>query len=814
MNHAARNIQSRTLRKIFHCAALTASAMPLLVAGSVPAFGGPPTCPDLPMVMFQGGDMDDLGGSFEVTSRSEELETRLPDALWKDFDDPAINRNFGHSFENLPAGITAIEIEVRALAGGDNDFLHFHDSAMGPSLYAAQFSTFSGAGGTWNSFNNPNPISFFFDFANLPDGSSILADIAESRRLDIYVQDDTAIDYLKLKVWYQPQETYRAGTADDFAAPNEAASRSSYLSALRSEPFAWKDFDDGRSNLGVGHTFTGLPSGITEASLEIRMRPHSDAPSNDSLLLGYDQLNSTFVYSTSISNLPESGGTWNNGQGSATFHIDLDALPEGPSLLSLMSVSGRLDLYVQDDTAVDYAVLRVRGCPARPRVCGIPHTVFGEAEIFGHRPRSFTLTNLGPSGNDGARIELGETRGWGFTLVDPLDVPGSSRSWTMRGKVDGLLDQPIFTETLDVMSDGGDGTRVRVSHDHSARGATQVAARFFAADGSLLHQTTLDNGPMYEFDFTVEPPPFVVQWDATCVVRPIPPLSAVTVADGAALVDVGKIELQAVNPTKPVEFCSAVESRGTNLSEARIEDEILVIWDCPLWTAGRPSLEAFAGNVHVGDLGPSGRDGITFGLDGADAVLIDLLPIDPDDEALSGSFLRVDATGERGGVPNQDLGTLHITKTAAQTFEYATDFTELATDQQRLQIWNGGTLVEERIVPAGVAVTSDRWPDGLGKLGGGLECFVGTFPPGTVFTPTTLAPRSRGGSQTVIGDELRLLAEGGTTVTGKSTFTLRAAGLSSFTVENAVLEPDLHGDVVFSDGFESGDLSRWSGNLP
>jgi len=167
-----------------------------------------------------------------------------------------------------------------------------------------------------------------------------------------------------------PQEVvYVAGEQDDFAPPDDpTAPHPDILAAYPTTPF--KDFDSTTSNRVITHTFSNLPSRILGAELEVRMKPHSDIADNDALHLV--QLGGqSFAYGARIRQLPAAGGTWDNGDPAATFVFDLDDLfdtpegadPPGNSVLAEMAARGRLDLLVQDDTAIDYAILRVEYCP-------------------------------------------------------------------------------------------------------------------------------------------------------------------------------------------------------------------------------------------------------------------------------------------------------------------------------------------------------------------------------------------------------------------------------------------------------------------
>jgi hypothetical protein len=160
----------------------------------------------------------------------------------------------------------------------------------------------------------------------------------------------------------EPNESvFWAGIADNFNLPAEPAFQSPQLKKSDSGyTGVWRNFDETVDNQRFGHTFTGLPECIVAATLEIRMKATGDIPSTDSLglALHWGQL---------IKNL-SSTGHWLSGE-TQTFLLNLDALPTSStpfSVLPYMNKNQMLDVYIQDDTSVDYMILRVWSCPKVP----------------------------------------------------------------------------------------------------------------------------------------------------------------------------------------------------------------------------------------------------------------------------------------------------------------------------------------------------------------------------------------------------------------------------------------------------------------
>jgi len=166
-----------------------------------------------------------------------------------------------------------------------------------------------------------------------------------------------------------PVETvFVAGVDDNFNTSNgaELSSPSVDLQAFLSQyQGGTQDFDVLGNDRVFGHTFTGLPTGIIAATMEIHLRALSGKPSNDGIGLELVGGTTPFAWYSRISQLPGAGGTWNQGQ-HAVFTLNLAALPNAnggfTDILPNINVDQALDVYVQDDTAVDYMILNVTTC--------------------------------------------------------------------------------------------------------------------------------------------------------------------------------------------------------------------------------------------------------------------------------------------------------------------------------------------------------------------------------------------------------------------------------------------------------------------
>lgn len=143
------------------------------------------------------------------------LINAYPTATWKRFDDPAVNRFLGNSWQGLPAGIvqaylnTRLRPPVNGCAGGSQDdsvslgLANCVPTAWLWSRYLGSGNSSPGLLGTpWcngSRWNHP----FSFNLASLPGGGNLLPHMnSSSRRLDLLVQDDTTVDYARLRIRY------------------------------------------------------------------------------------------------------------------------------------------------------------------------------------------------------------------------------------------------------------------------------------------------------------------------------------------------------------------------------------------------------------------------------------------------------------------------------------------------------------------------------------------------------------------------------------------------------------------------------------
>ena len=372
----------------------------------------PTQCPEQVMktICYEQGRVDAYAAPIDpLTPRPFFASLLSTYAISKPFDDARVNAVCGTSFQNLPCGIVSAVLEIKLRAENDipqNDSIYLQWQG-GTFAWASRINALPGAGGTWNPGQNQ---TFTLNLGALPGG--LLSQMNSSGALDVLVSDDTTVDYARLTIRVcpcdGPTRVYTVGTVDNLALPTEPTSRRPRLTALRTvAPFLWKDNDDLTNDRGWGHTFTGLPRGIIAADFTIRMKPTGGGAGNDGLAFDLLNLGAPETFSRGF-NLNTLASPWLPGVNPLTnLYFDLGAtMPSTVCGTNLLGDFGDrvFDVYVQDDTSIDAARLRVKPCPPMKRFWGIPFDVRHYAHVDTQADGSITV--LPQSNGDGVSFDV------------------------------------------------------------------------------------------------------------------------------------------------------------------------------------------------------------------------------------------------------------------------------------------------------------------------------------------------------------------------------------------------------------------------
>ena len=179
---------------------------------------------------------------------------------------------------------------------------------------------------------------------------------------------------------FEGTASYTGGADDDFADGTDPSDPSPFLQGFSpTEPF-----DQSTTDLHFVHTFSNLKPSLDHkhicgAELEIRMRPSGSLDYNDTLSLNFSNGSGSQVGAGWGIHLGDNSfiGNWTDwlyngpwrqaaGTGAQTFTLDLANLPPSGTnptdLIADLDTHEMLNIRVQDDTEVDYAILRVQYC--------------------------------------------------------------------------------------------------------------------------------------------------------------------------------------------------------------------------------------------------------------------------------------------------------------------------------------------------------------------------------------------------------------------------------------------------------------------
>ncbi len=173
----------------------------------------PPFICDNPAVVYAVGGTNDNYSGIEPASPSINQYTRLDGVDYMDFDDPSMDSWFAHSFENLPAHIAQakLRIKMHAGAGSENDTIMLACTTSGGSLGTNYWSRRIGTNPAdgipglrttpWSQGLQQEVVLNLADLANTNGpGSDMVPLLNQTGYLDIYIQNDTGIDYMVLEI--------------------------------------------------------------------------------------------------------------------------------------------------------------------------------------------------------------------------------------------------------------------------------------------------------------------------------------------------------------------------------------------------------------------------------------------------------------------------------------------------------------------------------------------------------------------------------------------------------------------------------------
>ncbi|MEO1698454.1 MAG: hypothetical protein AAFU73_14235 [Planctomycetota bacterium] len=341
------------------------------------------------------------------------------------------------------------------------------------------------------------------------------------------------------------------------------------------------------------------------------------------------------------------------------------------------------------------------------RFDGIENSSLGDAQLNPDANGHLVVSNIGSSGQDGVRIELGEGEGVGLEAYLELGPNGSCDLEARAGRADG---PQLANLGLEIRSDGTPNGAL-YTPDFSALGASTYSMRVMAAgavvyegDGhsgaTRMHGTTgLNSLPQKVYMLAMPFGP----WGGAfleCVdhggggVIVTPPGGTPIAADFVEFrTDPGQ-----VTGVESVEFTARDAASDLEILNEELRQD--VHW---VQSLGDANLDAESGGrLTVSNIGSSGQDGVSIQLpDETDEVFGELLL--PSTAPATGGSIGLSSecrSGERTAVL--------VTSTAGQ-WELTPDFSAVGSPTYTLELHHQGSVVFTQQNMTGPAVSRGAW---------------------------------------------------------------------------------------------------------
>ncbi len=488
------------------------------------------------------------------------------------------------------------------------------------------------------------------------------------------------------------------GLPDCYKLPTELAPKSAAL--LAAHPGScWKQFDSTAVNCALGASFMGLPNTLTCGKLTVTMKPNcSDLPYNDSLSLGL-ATNASGAYTNAWSSYIGGGNAspgltqaeWCGQTGCAQqFTLNLASMPApGGNLLPLMNAQGKLDLYIQDDTTVDFARLDYCYCRVKPWWGGWDWNLVNADIAVGQGFASFSpLWSVGYPTNYSVSLAPGATHGVQLGLV-PLNLgslAGSSLTVAARSTLDPDVD------AIQLLGDGNGLVQfmLRASKAKTSEATLNVRRGGFplaltnrppvpdtvllslVGAGSLTQITATHDGDTYTFRF-----------DAP-----------------GTVVDMGGVQADEVEVTfthtdpSPETLLASLDLDLAGLSELQLTSAAAEVTGLFPQPTGDTTATAAGDQLIISNLGTNGADGCIISLAPTNQLVLALTALQNGNGVSQSNGLLA---GTFTGMVGPDVAEVcHFSWTqTAGGWDLDGDFAALSPSTLHLQVFNLGALVAE-----------------------------------------------------------------------------------------------------------------------
>lgn len=450
-------------------------------------------------------------------------------------------------------------------------------------------------------------------------------------------------------------------------------------------------------------------------------------------------------------------------------------------------------------------------------VHGLRHTTLGEGLIDVESSGALRVSNIGSSGKDGVRIDLGETTGWSSALEAPASFEDATLNVQVLGQANGTAGSQIFALNMQGALTPF-GQNVLATFDFTSIGSTTALVELYAASGALIAEYETD-GPTTMVITEEGVPSGRVR--ARCepsgdqgVVDLGDPTTVIDQFSGTPYSDVQEIRVRALGVSASIDFISDVLITAQDLGPIALETQALQFGDHGLGTIDNAQMHGDDGKIKISNIGSSGCDGFCWPCDWDTGTAGDPInqlemiwsPLSPCDGIAppppgcdpEGAMIELHATGTVAGTGGSDLGWLRVEQDTqlgdANDKLISADYSAVGSKTLFVEVLQDGVPVFQQggLAPGAVARTTE-WPKGCGKgrvelNGEDTACY-------SVCWPNDVS-LSIPGAPPISGDVLRVLAESPDgAFGGVETFSVLAANIFEIELLSAQVTPACPGDA-------------------
>ena len=383
------------------------------------------------------------------------------------------------------------------------------------------------------------------------------------------------------------------------------------------------------------------------------------------------------------------------------------------------------------------------------------------------------VANLGSSGQDGVSIAL------------PDDLTGLDVHWQPLDASDSLPAGSFIQEQIiGAGASSANGLLGTVTMTKAGSGDYVVSADFSPISASTYTVQGYRNGVLVA-QATGQPGASLatcnIYGDSGCIPRfPTVPGGGWDWPDPGTLLTIGtsasvSVDRLYVLPENVAGTATAVQIVASQISGLNIvsENASLVFQGLTNTTLGNATQVLSSNRTTISNLGSSGQDGVSLGLNPGNNFAGTWLDLDPGNALPAGAYIESQVVGTAGTVTNGVLGSTVCTKTSAGGYAISVDYSPLGSSSHTVQVFNGSVLVAQLTGQTGPICATVKLPPGT--------CTINPWLNNEWPSPTDITIV---GGPTVVGTELLMLPEGATPVSAITGGQILAANIPTITIVN------------------------------